>query len=253
MSDEEELEPPVDPTAKPQPAEKVRSIHERFAAALRNIQNPKKNRTNPFHKNKYADLAACMEAVKNPLLDEGLYLFQKTVHIDAVGWVLRTIIANVDDNFHIKPVMDSLTWDYPLDMSGKPQDQGSAVTYARRYALCLIGLVAEDDDDGNVASGKGGESSPSQKGNNRFSGPPPSLRGQTKQESDPVASEVEKLAGTLKNLISSGAVAPAEVARLRGEQGVPTSDGVKTAEQLAAYRQFVASVQAQVETVGASI
>jgi hypothetical protein len=34
-----------------------------------------------------------------------------------------------------------------------PQGQGSAVTYARRYAyMAILGLVADDDDDGNAAS-----------------------------------------------------------------------------------------------------
>lgn len=36
---------------------------------------------------------------------------------------------------------------------GTPQEQGSALTYARRYALmALLGLVADEDDDGNAAT-----------------------------------------------------------------------------------------------------
>ena len=34
-----------------------------------------------------------------------------------------------------------------------PQGQGSAVTYARRYSyMSVLGLVADEDDDGNKAS-----------------------------------------------------------------------------------------------------
>lgn len=34
-----------------------------------------------------------------------------------------------------------------------PQGVGSAITYARRYALgCMTGVVTEEDDDGNAAS-----------------------------------------------------------------------------------------------------
>lgn len=34
-----------------------------------------------------------------------------------------------------------------------PQGQGSAITYARRYSLLsILGLVADEDDDGNSAS-----------------------------------------------------------------------------------------------------
>lgn len=40
---------------------------------------------------------------------------------------------------------------YPLS-SGSAQEQGSAITYARRYALCSVtGVAAEEDDDGAAA------------------------------------------------------------------------------------------------------
>ena len=41
----------------------------------------------------------------------------------------------------------------PLQIPLTPQEMGSAITYARRYALCaLLGVVAEDDDDGRQAT-----------------------------------------------------------------------------------------------------
>lgn len=44
---------------------------------------------------------------------------------------------------------------YPLPQSGSPQEYGSAITYAKRYALCsVVGVAAEDDDDGSAASAK---------------------------------------------------------------------------------------------------
>src|SRR5947199_89664 len=41
-----------------------------------------------------------------------------------------------------------------LELKGHtPQDQGSAITYMRRYALsAALGLATEDDDDGNAAT-----------------------------------------------------------------------------------------------------
>jgi hypothetical protein len=42
---------------------------------------------------------------------------------------------------------------YPLPSSGSAQEYGSAITYARRYALCsVVGVAAEDDDDGAAAN-----------------------------------------------------------------------------------------------------
>ena len=38
-----------------------------------------------------------------------------------------------------------------------PQGVGSAITYGRRYGLAaIVGIVADDDDDGNAASLKSG-------------------------------------------------------------------------------------------------
>jgi ERF superfamily len=40
---------------------------------------------------------------------------------------------------------------YPLT-GGAPQEQGSAITYARRYCLCAVtGVAADADDDGQAA------------------------------------------------------------------------------------------------------
>lgn len=41
---------------------------------------------------------------------------------------------------------------YPLPTGGTPQAQGSAITYARRYALCAVTGVAPDDDDDGAAA-----------------------------------------------------------------------------------------------------
>jgi len=41
---------------------------------------------------------------------------------------------------------------YPLPDRGSPQEIGSAITYARRYALCSVTGVAPDDDDDGAAA-----------------------------------------------------------------------------------------------------
>lgn len=48
--------------------------------------------------------------------------------------------------------------DYPLPAGANPMQNGSAITYGRRYALLAVtGIAAEDDDDdGNGYAGRGG-------------------------------------------------------------------------------------------------
>jgi hypothetical protein len=63
-------------------------------------------------------------------------------------FVLRYTLTHV-------PSGEFQTGDYPLNLSD-PQKMGSAITYARRYALLAVtGIAAEDeDDDGDAATGR---------------------------------------------------------------------------------------------------
>lgn len=49
---------------------------------------------------------------------------------------------------------ETLDGDYPLPRTGTPQEYGSAITYARRYALTAITGIAPggDDDDAKAAT-----------------------------------------------------------------------------------------------------
>ena len=114
------------------------------------IQQPKKNATNPHFKNKFADLGACMDAVREPLNSNGLVLTQTTrSEKDAEGSITTFLVTTLH---HVSG--QSLSTEYPLNpVKHDPQGLGSALTYARRYALCaLLGLVADTDDDGEAAS-----------------------------------------------------------------------------------------------------
>lgn len=106
-----------------------------------------KTNTNPHFKSKYADLAACVEAVVDALNNNGIALIQQT-HEDASGVTVETMFLHESG--------ESLT-------SGKlhvpaskqdPQGYGSALTYARRYSLMAFCGIAPEDDDGNAASKK---------------------------------------------------------------------------------------------------
>jgi hypothetical protein len=102
-----------------------------------------KSANNPFFKSKYANLDTITDAIKEGLENNGLIILQPVQ-----GNVLHTQIYHAESG----EMLESL---YNLPDLSDPQKLGSAITYARRYALCsFLGLVADEDDDGNVASGK---------------------------------------------------------------------------------------------------
>lgn len=98
---------------------------------------------------RYADLGAVWEAVKEPLRDNGFAVIQ-VPQFEGETMFLETILLHISG--------EKMTGRYPLRPSKPdPQGFGSAITYARRYALsAMLGVVADDDDDGNAASGVNG-------------------------------------------------------------------------------------------------
>ena len=105
-----------------------------------------KDTVNPFYKSKYMTLDSILGAILPIINDEGLMLVQPT-QMSADGKpYLRTKIFDTGkpDNF--------IECNYLLSPKKEddPQALGSALTYARRYSLCsLLGIVADEDDDGN--------------------------------------------------------------------------------------------------------
>jgi hypothetical protein len=126
-------------------SENVGNLAKALAAAQAVMKAPKKGKTAKLgtYSYNYADLADVIESTREPLSKHGLSvaqpMFQRDGHI-----VLRTVLMHETGEW-----MDS---EYPITSYAKPQEQGSAITYARRYALsALLGIAAEDDDDGAAA------------------------------------------------------------------------------------------------------
>lgn len=90
----------------------------------------------------YADLADVLAAVRPILSAEGLAILQPIVwHSEPL---LITLLVHASGEW-----IESV---YRLGEYDKPQEMGSAITYARRYALTsMLGIAAEDDDDGQRA------------------------------------------------------------------------------------------------------
>lgn len=105
------------------------------------------NKINPHFKSKYADLPAVIDAVRPALVKHGLSVTQTTQLVEGGGLKLVTTLHHASG--------ESLSSEYPLPV-GKPQEMGSALTYARRYTLAAICCIAADeDDDANAAESVG--------------------------------------------------------------------------------------------------
>ncbi len=104
-----------------------------------------KNKVNPFFKSAYADLESCWDAAKEPLIQNELAVIQRTDILPDGHVVLETMLVHSSGEW--------VKGRYPINPAKQdPQGLGSAVSYARRYALsALVGIVTEDDD-GNEAS-----------------------------------------------------------------------------------------------------
>jgi len=123
--------------------------HKTLAAAMVAAQGEMSNATinakNPHFKNEYADLPAVIAAVVPALNSNGVHMSQPTCY-EGETLVVKTMFTHAASGESECAVL-------PIPSTGKMQDIGSAITYARRYTLsCLAGIGTEKDDDGQSAA-----------------------------------------------------------------------------------------------------
>ena len=126
----------------------------KLATALLNVQRTvqpiAKDAENTFTKSWYASLSSVMDACRTVLIDNGIWLCQYPVPVEqpnSLGLVTKLTHA------------ESGQWQSSLAVvplpKADPQGMGSAITYARRYALtAMLGMVTEDDDGEGAKNGK---------------------------------------------------------------------------------------------------
>lgn len=126
-------------------------LHAAMALAFTEMEAALKTAKNPHLKNSYADLGSVIDAIKPALVKHGLFFWQVS-HEAPNGAMIETVLG------HKSGSERSLgTLFVPADKSNA-QGFGSALTYARRYALMAAFGIPAEDDDGNAASlgqGKG--------------------------------------------------------------------------------------------------
>lgn len=140
--------------------ERNHTKHENLAAALAAVQaeipSVKKDatatvetKTGGQYKYQYADLAVITPLIL-PLLGANGLAWSTRPTLMGEAFVLHYTLAHEGG--------ESIEGVYPLPepLTGRPQEIGSAITYARRYALCAVTGIAPggDDDDAAAANEK---------------------------------------------------------------------------------------------------
>ncbi len=120
-----------------------------FAKFQGELDNATKNLINPGVKNKYADLAQCINTAKPVLASNGLGVTQMIGCSNDGKQTLITMMTHESGQYMSS---EFLLVDAMLQgQAGNNPAQvlGSAITYQRRYAFAAIIGMAQQDDDGN--------------------------------------------------------------------------------------------------------
>jgi len=104
-----------------------------------------KDSNNPFFKSSYADLTSVIKVIKEPFAKYGLSFVQLPVtSAGGNGIGVSTMLMHKSGQW--------LQSEYLLPMDKvTPQGAGSAITYARRYALQSLAGIPSVDDDSELA------------------------------------------------------------------------------------------------------
>ena len=134
-------------------SEQINELAKALAAAQGELEPAERNATAAIGEKgrfsrKYADLTAMIDAVRKVLPKHGLSIAQIVLPTEGVAHV-RTMLMHESGQWLASECR------MPYDNTGSKnavQSMGSAITYARRYSLsALVGVVADDDDDGEGA------------------------------------------------------------------------------------------------------
>lgn len=129
-----------------QKSDSIKNIAKALVDFQAKVSKIKKDAKNPFFKSNYASLSNIQDAISQPLIESGLCYSQSPTGTNG----LCTILIHADSGEYL---MDEYIM--PVSKPNDPQAVGSAITYAKRYALAgVLGLNIDDDDDGNKAAAK---------------------------------------------------------------------------------------------------
>jgi len=127
----------------------VNELFKAFSAFQGQVENATKNAMNPGVKNKYADLAECINTAKPMLAANGLGVTQMIGSADDGKQTLTTMMTHSSGQW----MSDTFVMVEAVLMGGAGKNPvqalGSAITYQRRYSFAAMIGIAQEDDDGN--------------------------------------------------------------------------------------------------------
>lgn len=130
-------------------SEEIGELAVALVAAQEAIQNPPKSKANPFHHSRYADLATVLNVTRPALTLAGLAVIQTPLTLENGNIAVTTRIIHKSGQWVEETI------DLPLpETKNAAQATGSIITYLRRYSLAAFAGIAQEDDDGNSATGE---------------------------------------------------------------------------------------------------
>lgn len=133
-------------------SETIAEFAKAMAKFQETVEQPKKDKDNPFFGSKYVPFENIVEAINKSGPPQGLSFTQWAVPNENGNIGVATMVMHVSGEF--------IEYD-PIFMPSEKktaQGAGSVISYMKRYSLsAAYGMASEDDDDGNDASKKGQE------------------------------------------------------------------------------------------------
>lgn len=125
----------------------IATLASALAKAQGEIKAASKDAANPFFKSHYSTLASIIDVIRKPFADNGIAFMQMARTAEG-GVEVETVFvvkAEAGDEFVSEVIFLPVA-------KADAQGIGSAITYAKRYALQAMAGVPSEDDDGNAAA-----------------------------------------------------------------------------------------------------
>lgn len=148
-------------------SESIAELAKAMAKFQQDVKQPKKDKSNPFFKSTYVDLAGVVDAITETAPKSGLSFMQHALTDDngQVG-IITLILHESGEYIESSPI-------YAKPMKAGPQEVGSVLTYLKRYSLAsAFGITSEVDDDGEGGMARNSKQNNNYQQNNYNQAPP---------------------------------------------------------------------------------